>query len=876
MPNFCRYCGAKLRHPGASFCTTCGRPLQADDGRTELLDTNIPELIVEEPGKAPRSIPLAKPQLTIGRAAGNDIVIQNPVVSRQHAQVEQRAAHYWISDLDSTNGVAVNGKRIAHRQELSSGDIIRIGDPQGNSISLTLRSSEARFEGNTSTFIGKHGLGHAATVVIGRDPSSDLVLDHPTVSRRHAQVEQTAQGHDIRDLNSINGTFVNGQAVRRPQLLQVGDVVQIGPFKLAYDRTGLSQYAPAGNYRLDAIRLSRRVPLLGPFSPQRLLGLNGRPTHRLILDDISLSVYPREFVALVGGSGAGKSTLMKALSGFAPAQGQILVNGDDLYANFAAYRSILGYVPQDDVIHDHLSVRSALTYAARLRLSDAGADETERRISGVLEQVEMTEHAGKQVSTLSGGQRKRVSIAVELLAEPGLFFLDEPTSGLDPGLEKKMMYTLRRLADAGRTIVLVTHATANITQCTHLAFLAEGRLAFYGPPQEALAFFGVEDFPDIYTRLSQPIDPARNPLPPHLQQNRQQMQASQSGRAPTAAEVWSAAFRNSPQWQRYVIGRLQTASAAPEPATVGPQLARQRVSALRQFGILTQRYLDLIRRDTMSLLILLLVMPLIGILLLIISGRHDLVGKNQNAIQTQIQQAIDDKRAEHNPDRDDERFQASYGVADKAQQLLFVMALSANLLGLFAAAFEIVKEQSIYARERMVNLGIVPYLLSKMAVLGLFAALQCLLLLLVVRLKVKYPPKGVFLPAPIEMYVTMLLATLASTSMGLLISALVRSTNTVIYVILFVLFVQIIFAGAAFELPPLAEPVSYLTTTRWTLEALGSTANMEALSDKGVSCVEFEDEMIRRGMGEPEAPCETGQMRQPVKFPFYVVYEHTT
>jgi hypothetical protein len=176
----------------------------------------------------------------------------------------------------------------------------------------------------------------------------------------------------------------------------------------------------------------------------------------------------------------------------------------------------------------------------------------------------------------------------------------------------------------------------------------------------------------------------------------------------------------------------------------------------------------------------------------------------------------------------------------------------------------------------MVNLGIVPYLLSKMAVLGLFAALQCLLLLLVLRLKVRYPLKGVFLPAPIEMYVTMLLATLASTSMGLLISALVRSANTVIYVILFALFVQIIFAGAAFELPSLAEPVSYLTTTRWTLEALGSTANMEALSNKGVSCVEFEDEMIRRGMGEPKAPCETGQMRQPVPFPFYVVYKHTT
>ena len=220
-------------------------------------------------------------------------------------------------------------------------------------------------------------------------------------------------------------------------------MVQIGPYKLVYDQAGFTQYTPGGNYRIDALHLERRVLIGGGLS--RLVG--GAATERLILRDVCLSVYPREFVALVGGSGAGKSTLLNAMSGFAPADGRVLVNGDDLYDNFAAYRSILGYVPQDDIIHSLLPVRSALTYAARLRLPDATGPEIDARVNKVLSEVEMSEHADKQVGRLSGGQRKRVSIASELLAEPGLFFLDEPTSGLDPGLELSLIH----ISPAGRS-----------------------------------------------------------------------------------------------------------------------------------------------------------------------------------------------------------------------------------------------------------------------------------------------------------------------------------------------------------------------------------------------------------------------------------------
>jgi ABC-type cobalamin/Fe3+-siderophores transport system ATPase subunit len=567
---------------------------------------------------------------------------------------------------------------------------------------------------------------------------------------------------------------------------------------------------------------------------------------------------------------------MNALSGFVPTQGQVLLNGDDLYTHFGAYRSILGYVPQDDIIHSQLTVRSALTYAARLRLPDASPDDIRQRIQEVLAQVEMAQHADKPVNRLSGGQRKRVSIAVELLAEPGLFFLDEPTSGLDPGLEKKMMHTMRQLADGGRTIALVTHATANIDLCTHVAFMADGHLVYFGPPKEALAFFGTTDYADIYTRLSQPIDPVGNPLPLQWQARHPPTPTGSPAQPPTTAEAWAQCFRASPQYQQYVAGRLQKASAGPQPVRGGTQQpSGQQVSAVQQFLVLARRYFELIRRDTMSLFVLLAVMPLIGLLLLVMATPHDLVGKSETTIEREIQEAIADKQAGQDPDRDDEQFQASYIASGTAQKLLFMLALAANLLGVFAAAYEIVKEEAIYRRERMVNLKIIPYLLSKTAVLALFALLQCLLLLLVVNLKLEYSPEGVFLPSALEMYITLFLATLASLGLGLLISASVRGTGSVIYVILLILFVQILFAGAIFDLPAAAKPISYLTTTRWTLEALGGSANLEALDELGVSCVEFEDERTRAMLEEPEAPCVEGQMKQAARYKFNVSYRHT-
>ncbi len=408
MPHFCRFCGATLKNPQARFCPACGRklpptgPPDAGGHREEQ-----PRLVIRMPGQPLQETPLDRPAFSIGRKPDNDVVLPPKYISGHHGRLERQGTLWHYVDLGSANGTFVNGQRV-QSAVLCDGDIMRIGDPQGNSVSLTFRAAG---EGGAPALIpgtirmGVTALGTKPTLVIGRNPQADIHLPAPVVSWQHARLDRTTRGHVITDLHSTNGTFANGQRLVRPHLLQRGDVVQIGPFKLVYEAAGLQQYAATGGMRLDGVHLTREV------------GRGAR--QKRILKDISISVFPRDFVALVGASGAGKSTLLMALNGFARAQGQVLVNGDDLYQHFDLYRTMIGYVPQDDIIHKELTVANALCYAARLRLPpDTSAQEIERRIDTVLQRVGMTGQKNQVVSSLSGGQRKRVSIAVELLAEP--------------------------------------------------------------------------------------------------------------------------------------------------------------------------------------------------------------------------------------------------------------------------------------------------------------------------------------------------------------------------------------------------------------------------------------------------------------------------
>ena len=794
-PSVCPFCQTPLARTDARFCPSCGRSLATSTASSTTIINSGPVLHITEPGST-RDVVLGAQPLTLGRAPDNDIVLQSRFVSGRHARIEPVGHGHRIVDVGSRNGLLFAGRRITER-ELADGDVLRIGDPAtGNFVSLTyhnpaLAKTPALHEAPSRFPLDPND----PEITIGR-VGCDIILDNPQVSRFHAQIDRVPGGTVVlRDMGSTNGTFVNGQRVTAPVVLKPGDVIQIGAFKLVYNITSLDRYDQRGALRIDARNLSRVVTRNG--------------VQRVILHDVSLSIAPREFVAIVGGSGTGKSTLMKALCGYAPAdQGQVLVNGDDFYRNFGAYRSVLGYVPQDDILHRSLPVQRALEYAARLRLpADTTDQEVAARIDRVLEDVEMTAHRDKPIDALSGGQRKRVSIGAELLADPSLFFLDEPTSGLDPGLEKKMMYTLRRLADSGRTVILVTHATANITQCDHVIFMAgNGRMVFFGPPGDALRFFQVTsgDFADIYTKIEGIASPEHPVVRQDVRAEYEAWQAAhpQAASPPTLAELWEIRYRQSPFYQQYVVNRLAAAPVGPHITSNSAGQTRQRISAWRQFRLLSQRYFDLMLQDRRNLMILLLQAPIIALLLMLVARSDALTG-------VQAQDLI--QRGE-------------------AKKVLFMLAIVSVWFGIINAAREITKEQAVYRRERLVNLQIAPYLLSKVAVLSLLILIQTIVLLGMVLLKVAFPAEtGILLPTLVETFITLLLSAGAGMALGLAISAVSATPDRAISLVPFALIPQILFAGLIFTIEGLATPLSWLTISRWSMDALGASLDLNRL-----------------------------------------------
>ena len=859
QPGQCPNCGSPVQ-PNTMFCPICGHALRADHalraggpvgaagmGTLVMPKSDRPTLVINWPGGQKEERPLEKPVMRLGRAPDNDIVINFPTVSGHHLRLEADGTgnEVLVTDLGSTNGTLHNGLQMPANapRTVYGGDVLRIGDLTGNSLSLSLKATGG---GVQTRPLGMQQLAQLQQAVIGRDPSCDVHLDHPSVSRRHAEIRRQPDGSFvIRDLGSANGTFVDGQRVVAWMPLARGAVVQIGPYKMVYDLEAKAlTTSMSRGHRLDTVNLGKQVA-----------------GGRMILTDVSLAVLAGEFVSLVGGSGAGKSTLLRAMNGFNPAtQGQMLIDGEQLYPNLDAYRMIMGYVPQDDIIHHELTVGKALYYAAKLRLPDAGKAEIDKRIQEVLEMVDMSAHVHKAVRVLSGGQRKRVSIAVELLAQPDLLFLDEPTSGLDPGLEKKMMYDLNRLADRGKTIVLVTHATANIEQCDHVAFLSQGYLSYYGPPGEATQYFHAQDFADIYLKLTQEVNPAEGkPAPDNLQAVYPAVQArlanAPKGKGSHDARLesgvlWAEHYRQSPQFQQYVAARQQQLMLGAYGAvSSGGRPPRGHDSGLRQIPILARRHIDLIRNDKRTLFILLLMMPIIGLLFMMVSKEYDIVGRPQtfDEIAADLRASVEEQLAELEAagelteDRVND-ISEDYLPASTAQQLIVMFGLALTQAGTFGASYEIVKERAIFRRERAVNLRVGSYVIAKALVLALFAVIQVASVLLILGLRVKMnfdPVFDIFPSGAWELFATLLLAVFASIMFGLFISAIVPSPDVVLYIILVQLFVQIILSGTLFPLGDStgAQIASKMVISHWTMDALGSSVDLPGLDEeKSVAC----------------------------------------
>jgi ABC transport system ATP-binding/permease protein len=697
-----------------------------------------------------QDFPLRKTSLTLGRNPQCDIAIDVPVVSKQHAQLTWDTNTYVIEDLGSTNGLTFAGKRI-ERKRLEDGDRISIWDD----VTLTYRAIPKIEDLDP---IETLNLRDRKSLMLGRDSRNDTVIDHPVVSRFHAKIELEKGDWVITDLNSSIGTFVNSQKIAQQQVLHPNDTIRIGPLRLIFNlNETLTAKNETGNLRLDAVNLCK------------IVGQGKR-----LLDDISLSILPREFVVVAGVSGGGKSTLLDALNGFRPAtSGNVLINGMDLYTNFDAYRTELGYVPQKDIIHMELSVEEALDFAAQLRMpSDTNLPERKQRIQEVLSELGLAQRRDVPIRALSGGQLKRVSMGVELLTKPSLFFLDEATSGLDPGTEGDIMRLLRNLADSGRTILLITHATENVKLCDLVVFLAAGgRVAYFGPPSEAPAYFGVQTFNEIYPKVERERSP----------------------------EAWQQQYLKSAQYQQYVIGRKQTIPQTDSVLNPGqvkrkPSNHFKRTSPWQQFQILSARNLAVLKRDRLSFMFILGIAPILGLL--------DLVSWQRNLFDYQD------------------------GSASQSIIMLFTTALIAVMVGSLTTMREIVKEQEIYRRERMIGLQLLPYLFSKIWISFLLALYQAAFFLLFKCLAVDFHTTPDML---IGLYITLLLATLAGMVMGLLVSALSPNQTLAPLVIILVLIPQVTFGGGLIpvtNLSPVGQWINNITLTKWSFESLVTITNL--------------------------------------------------
>jgi ABC transport system ATP-binding/permease protein len=710
------------------------------------------------------------------------------VISRKQAMIEREGHNFRIYDGDrreqkpSGNGIFLNQSRInlTEGHLLKNGEQLHIGqDPRKQIILTYYNPKHGEMSIPNVRRLDLKGL-QKWPVELGRSPnsSSAIELDAPTVSRLHATINPNSKGSYILQDRSSNGTFVNGERLEKSYELNKGDMIQVGPYVLLFTGEALELTNANNQIRLDAHKLTFQVK-------------DKKGDTFTILNNVYLVLEPGQLVAFVGGSGAGKSTLMKALLGIAPiSSGDVFLNGDNLRRNWPIYRSQVGYVPQDDIIHRDLTVEEVLRCACQLRLPpDTNISEV---IGNTLEQIKLSHVRNTLVSRLSGGQRKRVSIGVELLADPKLFFLDEPTSGLDPGLDKEMMQLLREQADRGRTIALVTHATDNIGICDRIAFMGlGGSLCYYGPPEEALAFFQDNggnfegehfgDFADIYIEL-----------------NRGKNKAAIVERV----SYWSQTYANSPEYKSYIQNSLS-------PGKENQQAAKSKssktvISSFAQLSLLCQRYWKLVSRDTTSLVLTLLAGPIT----IALTG---LPLRNEQPLEFMDAPSITQ--------------------ASLALRLLFIFSCIAIWIGLSNAIREIVQEAAIYFRERLLNLGLLPYLTSKLIIRGGLALVQTLLISAVVLL-VFQAPKSELVPWPVGFAITTFMTLLASTSLSLMLSAFVKTENEGNGILPLVMIPQIIFSGVLFTLDGWSSKVSWLMLSRWSIGAYGALADVNAMAPK--------------------------------------------
>jgi ABC transport system ATP-binding/permease protein len=587
-------------------------------------------------------------------------------------------------------------------------------------------------------------------IKIGRATDNDIVIPDVLASRHHATMVPSATGTDIIDNRSINGTFVNGRRIVTADLRD-GDVVTIGNVDLVFSAGTLSRRSET-----EAATRTGGLEVRG-----LTWTIEGNKT---LLDNISLDARPGTLTAVIGPSGAGKSTFARQVAGSThPTSGTVTFEGHDIHGEYASLRSRIGMVPQDDVVHAQLTVNQALMYAAELRLPpDTTKGDRAQVVAQVLEELEMTKQADTRVDKLSGGQRKRASVALELLTGPSLLILDEPTSGLDPALDRQVMTMLRQLADAGRVVLVVTHSLTYLDVCDQVLLLAPGgKTAFRGPPSQIGPELGTTNWADIFSAVADDPDAAHDRF------------LANTGPTPAAP-------------------------ATQQPADLGKPV---HTSLLRQFSTITRRQVRLIVSDRGYFAFLALLPFIMGALSLSVPGTMgfgvpDPMGKAPN----------------------------------EPGQILVLLNVGAIFMGTALTIRDLIGERAIFRREQAVGLSTTAYLAAKVFVYAVFAIAQASIVTAITIMGKGRPTQGpLALGNPtLELFVVMAATTVTSAMVGLALSALARSHDQIMPLLVVAIMSQLVFSGGMIPVTDRIglDQMSWFTPARWGFAASASTVDL--------------------------------------------------
>jgi len=488
-----------------------------------------------------------------------------------------------------------------------------------------------------------------------------------------------------------------------------------------------------------------------------------------LVDLVSIKVPKGHFMAIVGPSGCGKTTLLKTIAGLNPeSAGALFWEGRNLSQDGDFEPSEIGYVPQFSIAYDPLTVDESVEAATRLRVKCRDTEELDRRIDHVLEETGLAPISDRTVKVLSGGQKRRLGLAMELVSDPKILLCDEVTSGLDPRSEREIVRLLHDLSrKEGRIVLSVTHSLAHLELYDSILVLHEGRVAFHGPPERLTHYFSVKDTEEVYPRLAgQPSE--------RWQASWNKHRESYYGMLEKNRERQIASGDHPPERPK---------SAEPEENSRQTRLP----GFFSQFSTLLSRRWRIFFRDKGQVFLQLAILICFPLLVTLFSEKAS--GNIRSFSDTQQDNLIQEIQEQQSVRSD----QAKVGSAVSGIIMFQVVLLA--LMGSNNSAREIAGERPIYEKEKFGGLRPMAYLLSKIAFLSCLVIAQSLWMAFFVDIFGSF--RGDF----IQHAVFLLLINASVTSICLAISALMRTAEQASLLSIYLVGFQLPLSGAVLALP---------------------------------------------------------------------------